>query len=1083
MPGSAPGAPPLAILPSSCYLSCNRNAAIVEWIVQNLLRISYGLFRIDGLNRHDAHTFEVCRNHPVHPPPIRRRVCALVILPDRPRLTLKLFVVLLTIAVGFPARAQILALRTYTQNEGLLSNGVNTLYQDSRGYLWAGTNEGLSVYDGRSFINYTPLDGLALNYVNCITESRREPGTFWIGTHGGGISKMQLTPGIPTARFTTIRVDSGLSANRVGSIVEDAAGTLWCGTEAGVYALRGEVSHLMFTSQSSEVALSRDSLLWIGSGKWLYSYNLRTSERRQIDLSLQTRRGICEMYADKQGDLWLATRGGLLLHFRDSAVLEARQIDGGITEQILEDGRQNLWLCTRDGLFTIPKAQVLTAPWIRYSADHGLSSNHIRAGLFDHEQNLWLATSGLTRWTTRNLVVFPVRAGHVYNNSAVAVDSSGHFWIAAEDGLSELWMTAAGEWRTHSHRVMSERSIVTAQAVTFDTHGQLWLTSQSGRIHSYRIEHSRDGPSRLVDRTPAVLNSCLPDGGRLCLLVDSKDRLWCSVQGVGVVVIDLSGTPTLIRTYSTSDGLMDNSVRVLYEDHDGRIWLAGFHGSIAVIHPGESPNGPLSLVNPQGIPEGGARAVIQDSRSRMWMGTRYGGLVLYHNKVLRVFTLQDGLLSNAIWSLACDQDSTLWVGTALGLQSMNLNTLTFSPVVAEFRGQAVYATGVSDSRMLWMGSGINLNLFDLRSPASSQSSPPIHITQFDIDGVRLNIDDAHQLSYDQNTCTFEFTGISFVDEKAIRYQYRLHDVERAWHSPTDKKTVTYAALHPGQYRFEVRAINAHGLTSTRTATLDFTITPPYWRTWWFQLTALVAVGLIIGGVIRWRFVVLKDRARVQQQFSHKLLESQEAERKRIAAELHDSLGQNLLILKVGIEQQASMPGVSMELNRGLSELASIAQESLEGVREVSFDLHPHVLDQLGLGRAIESIADKVSQRSPVKVTTSLPRSQVELDAGKAINLYRIVQEALSNIVKHSGASEARITLDQEGDTIRLVVSDNGKGFDVSNHKQGNPRARGLGLSNIAERVRILEGKHTLESSPGGGTRMEVLLPTKPRGIV
>ncbi|MBM2842110.1 MAG: hybrid sensor histidine kinase/response regulator, partial [Bacteroidetes bacterium] len=274
----------------------------------------------------------------------------------------------------------------------------------------------------------------------------------------------------------------------------------------------------------------------------------------------------------------------------------------------------------------------MTAVWLRYSSNNGFRSSSFKAGLLDHEQTLWLTSGyGVEKWTMRNLAVFPFHMGHVYNNGAVTVDSGGHFWAASQAGLQELWTNSVGEWRTETHRLPVGRYVLTPQAVNIDFRGRLWVNFTDVGLRCYSITPGGRGASRLVDTTPPRLSALLPEGAIQCFIVDRKNRLWCSVHAVGVIVIDLNRGPTLQRTFSNITGLDGgNSVRVLFEDLDGRIWIAGFNGGVAVISP-DDIQGPPTILETKGLPAGGVRALLQDSEGRMWIGTRYGGLALLEN--------------------------------------------------------------------------------------------------------------------------------------------------------------------------------------------------------------------------------------------------------------------------------------------------------------------------------------------------------------------------------------------------------------------------------------------------------------------
>jgi signal transduction histidine kinase len=218
------------------------------------------------------------------------------------------------------------------------------------------------------------------------------------------------------------------------------------------------------------------------------------------------------------------------------------------------------------------------------------------------------------------------------------------------------------------------------------------------------------------------------------------------------------------------------------------------------------------------------------------------------------------------------------------------------------------------------------------------------------------------------------------------------------------------------------------------------------------------------------------RARVaQEEFSRRLLSSQEGERKRIAAELHDSLGQNLLVIKnralMGLMPQ-ELPAASREQ---LDEISALSSQAIEEVREISYNLRPYQIDRLGLSRAVEAMIKKVAVASGIRFTTAIDPLKDVLPKDAEISVYRIVQECVNNIVKHSEATQASVEMKRDDSTLRVTVKDNGKGFAVEQTLSPESGKHGFGLVGMPERVRLLGGTYDIQSSEGKGTVISVIL--------
>jgi signal transduction histidine kinase len=288
------------------------------------------------------------------------------------------------------------------------------------------------------------------------------------------------------------------------------------------------------------------------------------------------------------------------------------------------------------------------------------------------------------------------------------------------------------------------------------------------------------------------------------------------------------------------------------------------------------------------------------------------------------------------------------------------------------------------------------------------------------------------------------------------------------------------------YVFRVRASNNDGVWNETGATLAFTVQPLYWQTWWFRLgVALLLVNF--GGATAWwqsrtrvRRALERERtANEIRELAGHLITAQEEERRRIARELHDDFSQRLALLSVEMELFGSPAAGGAEFAPKLSEMATRVKDLSTEVHRMAYELHPAKLDQLGLVSAARGFCRELSRQSGVQIDFepgSVPR---DLPVDLALCFYRVIQESLQNVVRHSGAREARVELRAEPNHVCLVVADSGRGFEVERRRQG-----GLGLLSMRERSRLIHATLTVRSEPGRGTRIEVRAPlVSPRTAV
>jgi signal transduction histidine kinase len=211
-----------------------------------------------------------------------------------------------------------------------------------------------------------------------------------------------------------------------------------------------------------------------------------------------------------------------------------------------------------------------------------------------------------------------------------------------------------------------------------------------------------------------------------------------------------------------------------------------------------------------------------------------------------------------------------------------------------------------------------------------------------------------------------------------------------------------------------------------------------------------------------------------------LIEAQERERQRIAAELHDSLGQNLLVVK----NRALLGAMSQqdgEARTQFDEIGATVAQTLEEVRSISYNLRPHHLDQLGLTTTIRAMIEKIAESSGIAMTSELDDIDGVFPAADEITIYRIIQESLNNVVKHSRAGEAHVGVHCREHLVEIAIRDNGQGFAANASTAGADDRGGFGLKGLAERVHMLGGTHTIESSAGRGTTVTVRLARRRHG--
>ncbi|MDQ3798440.1 MAG: histidine kinase, partial [Acidobacteriota bacterium] len=449
-----------------------------------------------------------------------------------------------------------------------------------------------------------------------------------------------------------------------------------------------------------------------------------------------------------------------------------------------------------------------------------------------------------------------------------------------------------------------------------------------------------------------------------------------------------------------------------------------------------------------GLFNNGAFRILEDSRGNFWISSNRG---IYRVSRAELNDFADGKIS-AVTSIA--------YGTQDGMLNAECNG-----------GRQPAGVKTRDGR-LWFPTQQGVVAVNPDSIPFNSSAPPVVIESIEIDNKAVSLNQpAIEIQPGQSNLEISYTGLSLIKSDQVRFKYKLAGLDDEWIDAGTRRTAYYSYLPPGEYVFTVIAANSDGVWNTQGKSIAVSVVPPFYRTWWFiSVSALGVFALALAGYSV-RVSQLKREKRRQEAFSRRLMELQENERKRIAGELHDSLSQNLVIIKnralISLQQRER----AEQAFEQLEEIADAAAESLSEVREIAHNLRPFQIDRLGLTKAIEALIRKANTPE-LSVTAELDEIDGVFAPEMEINLYRVIQESLNNIIKHAAASEANVKITKSDKMIEITIQDNGRGFDAALTQSGeSENGSGFGLVGITERARILGSIPVIESAAGKGTKI------------
>lgn len=998
--------------------------------------------------------------------------------------------------------------------DGLSQSTINAIIQDRYGYMWFGTQDGLNRYDGYDFVVYrndkNDPTSISDNWIWTIFEDSR--GDLWIGTYNGGLNKFDRQHN-KFIRYQHNKLDTNsLSNNNVISIVEDKSGSLWIGTWGGGLQRFDEQKNTftrldLKTLNVRCLLKDRNGLIWIGTWNGLYTYNPDSEHLSLYKHDPNNTKSISDdkilnIYEDKKGHIWISTLTAGLNLF-DSMKNEFRryQIGSNKVSQIAEDDRGVLWIATRgDGLILFDQVNGKLTQ-INYDMNNidGVSDETIISIFSDYVGGIWLGTgsNGINYYNSiRNKFQqfkYDPNSNKGLNNPtvrAICEDRFGKVWIGTRGGGLNCYDKNTRKYIYYTHNPNDKYSLSdnSVMALLEDSQGNLWIGTEYGgldllnRVNNTFIhyQYNRDDSNSISSNNVMVIHE------------DRKGNLWIGTSGGGLNQFDNKKKKFFRyqRTGNKPNELSGNYIWSILEDKYGYLWIGTWGAGLNQFNPltGTNKIYQYEPANQSCISSNTVQSIYEDSNGDLWIGTFGGGLNRFNRSdgTFTHFTQKDGLPNNVVYGILEDANGNLWLSTNKGLSCFNPKNKEFRNYdfhdglqSNEFNQGAYFKNKKGD----FFFGGINgVNSFNPKKIKKNNNVPKIVITNFRVfdKQVKLNASletiEEIKLSYKENFFSFEFSALDYTVPEKNQYMYMLEGYDRDWINSGTRRYAAYTNLNGGNYIFKVKGSNGDGVWNNQGKTLKIVIIPPYWETWWAR--SLAALLLISLGYLfyRSRMMKLTKEKLAQQEISKRFVEFQEHERRRIASELHDSLGQNLLIIKNALSQfEGNIKTLSPEELHDISELA---QESIDEVREISYDLHPHTLDRLGLKKAIQSCVKKFMQVSPIKFVYNSEEIDNLFSPIEEIHIFRIIQEALNNIVKHSGATECIVDVKQVEDILEIKISDNGKGFNIENIHGVIKTNEGFGISNIYERVRLLQGKIKINSSINEGTDIFIQIPIK-----
>jgi len=1018
--------------------------------------------------------------------------------------------------------AEQLPVRAYGIADGLAGDSVTDIIQDGRGYLWIATTDGVSRFDGERFATYGSADGLPDARVHALLEGR--DGTWWIATHGG---LARFLPDRPAGRPAFARVPLGPhKPEPVFSLHEDSAGRLWAGGAGRLFVREPDKPgkagggfremRLGLPERPRSIdafAETPDGSLWIGTQKGLLR---RLPDGRKFLHPVLPHHGddrVLDLKVDRQGRIWVvhalrvlvfkpgpegllpgvslaqaAEERGCRITVGSTAVLPRRagevcgignpEDDTGWRRALLS-GDGQVRLVSNRGLF------LWDGRLRQWTEDNGLVDPSLTAIAEDRDGNLWLGTEGrgVLRVARHGFVGYTSHEG-LADPRVLSVFEGGEgsgraLYVHSGDTYQrELWLQRFDGSRFTAVRPRIPPQIAylgwsVHQSAVLDRAGTWWIATGQGLLRYPAGLRFEDLGSTL----PAVLAARDGLGGNSIerLLEDRRGDLWIGTNGARPLTHLVRATGEL-RSFGPEDGYPAAAgvAYALAEDRAGQIWVGLAQGGLLRLPRGGRR---LERFGPEhGLPDAPVTDLHVDARGRLWIATEGGGLARLDAPAARsprvvLLTTKDGLASDEIRCLTEDRWGRIYLGGRKGIDRLerDTNRIDHFTTLDGLASNLVDAAWQDREGHVWFGTRRGLSqLVPTQEPISLVPSP--WITGISVDGVPRRVSELGaprvegiELESGRSRLEIEFLALSFAAGESLRYQVQMEGFDRDWSQASGARSVVYAHLPAGRFRFLVRAVTEAGRTaSVVPAEVLLVVRPPVWRRPWFL--GLVALALAGGTAALYRYRV-----------SHLL--AIERMRTRIATDLHDDLGSSLSRISILSELARRRAEGDPDGTRLVTDIGETAREMMDALGESIWAIDPKRDDLRSLATRIRRFAGDLLESHGIVWSLQAPpdAEEIKLSPVERRQLYLVFKEALHNAARHSAASSVSMSLAVKGSRLTAKIRDDGRGFDEP--AEGETRH---GLGSMSARAADLGGKLTIESASGRGTEVRLEVPLSGR---
>ncbi|MBK9732956.1 MAG: hypothetical protein IPO83_17020 [Chitinophagaceae bacterium] len=977
----------------------------------------------------------------------------------------RLHLMLLLLMFSINVSGQSPVYKNYTVNDGLPSQVVYCALQDQQGYMWFGTDAGVSRFDGKHFENFTSRDGLSDNEVLKIYQG--SDGRIWLLMLNGTLSYFKN--GQIYSSFNTENLKNAQTKLELMSFLEDTEHNLWFGSSGKEMILITPKNNVQvlnldtlerFTSNRLVYPIQNANEVMAIVGSCLYqikdlrfslidtacyvaknlpfvvtekldSQSVATSFKdgiREIKNGKSTLilgkemipdyEAIQRMYIDKNKGLWLLTSNLNTMYFERTTKgykYKTSFLKGTYMGAVMMDNEGNKWFCTvGKGIFKLSN----DADQIKlFEGNSVIDKTEIWSVNVDSNDNLWFGTGARNLYCIiKDSIKLEIDLGNekyrMGRITRIVFDKLNNAWCSVSNGLVCVHRDSSNAFSIEEVTTISNLRNFNAKYVGFDRNNEIFFTSFRGVQKVFK----RNGKYVFSNFIPTSLDL---SGRVFCLYFDNDNFLWYEKFNV---LNSYNGN--LVKKYSNLASEFKSQISCIQGFSDSTLIIATYGNGVHFFKNGKIIN---HVTMADGLAGDLCRKVFVDS-SVIYVATNQGFSYFSYvnNRIsdINTFTTSDGIVSNDIKDI-CVKGEKIYLATSAGLCVVNK-----------------------------------------RISQLSSSRPPVYVQS--ITTRNSSITDFRQLKFLYNTdFNVNYIAITFEQPDKISYEYKITGSDKNW-TETKNNSISFSSLSPGDYTFLLKAKKYNSEWSKPTV-IQFSIIPPIWQQWWFRT---FLVSLLIG----FGYSLLKYFTERNYRLQLRILKEEQTladERSRISADMHDDLGADLSNLLLMTRMKTNDANSETPDYGDLNNLEDFATGLIGKVDEIIWALNPKNDTLKGLIDFMYGYTKKVSHLSGILAEITFPDEIPDhhISAVFRRNLFLVLKETLNNIVRHSNANCISIIAQFKDNDLELIIEDNGNGFNLNNYQ-----SEGDGLLNMHKRIQEIGGTFSLESKIGNGTVVNIKVP-------